>query len=173
MAATSGCPAVAARRVRPWQLVPTCTVQLLFHPSASGARSAALTINHNATGGSSSVALSGTGNAVPQATLSLSASALDFAALLINAPSQRTLTLTNSGQAALTLLCDSGQRRPGRLLHAGRNLRGPGTPLAAGANCTVVVQAFPTSAGGFAASLNLASNASNANVVGRDCRQCG
>ncbi len=142
----------------------TCTVQLLFHPSASGARSAALTINHNATGGSSSVALSGTGNAVAQATLSLSASALDFGALLINAPSQRTLTLTNSGQAALTFSAIAISGAQAGYFTLGGTCA-TGTPLAAGANCTVVVQALPTSAGGFAASLNLASNASNANVV--------
>jgi thiol-disulfide isomerase/thioredoxin/cytochrome c553 len=141
-----------------------CTVQLVFRPTAAGARSAALAIGHNATGGSSSVALSGTGNAAPQATLSLSASTLDFGALLTNAPSQRTLTLTNSGQAALTFsaIGVSGAQ-------AGAfSLSGTCTtaaPLAVGASCTVVVQALPTAAGTLAATLNLASNASNANVT--------
>ncbi len=39
----------------------TCTVNVTFSPSASGPRSATLTIAHNAAGGSSSVALSGSG----------------------------------------------------------------------------------------------------------------
>lgn len=141
-----------------------CTVQLVFHPTASGTRSGALTINHNATGGSSSVTLSGTGNAVAQATLSLSASALDFGALLTNAPSQRTLTLTNSGQAALNFSSISVSGAQASYFTLGGSCA-TGTAVAAGANCTVVVQALPTAAGAFSASLNLASNASNANVA--------
>jgi hypothetical protein len=47
-----------------------CNVQLVFRPAAAGARSASLNISHNATGGSSSVALGGTGNAVAAATIS-------------------------------------------------------------------------------------------------------
>ncbi|SFF78002.1 Thiol-disulfide isomerase or thioredoxin [Duganella sp. CF458] len=141
-----------------------CTVQLVFRPSASGGRSGSLTINHNATGGSSNVALSGTGNAVAQATLSLSATALDFGALLVNAPSQRTLTLTNSGQAAMTFASIGVSGAQAGYLTLGGTCA-TGTPLAVGANCTVILQALPVSAGAFAASLNLASNASNANVT--------
>jgi len=141
-----------------------CTVQLVFRPSASGARSGSLTISHNATGGSSSVALSGTGNAVAQATLSLSATALDFGALLTNAPAQRTLTLTNSGQAALNFSSIAvGGAQAGYFTLGGTCATG--TPVAVGASCTVAVQAQPTVAGAFSASLNLASNASNANVA--------
>ncbi|WP_082507077.1 MULTISPECIES: choice-of-anchor D domain-containing protein [unclassified Duganella] len=141
-----------------------CTVQLVFRPSASGARSGALTVGHNATGGSSSVALSGTGNAVAQATLSLSATALDYGALLVNAPSQRTLTLSNSGQAALNFSSIGVSGAQAGYFTLGGTCAA-GTPLATGANCTVVLQALPTAAGAFAASLNLASNASNANVT--------
>ncbi|MGW8393076.1 choice-of-anchor D domain-containing protein [Pseudoduganella sp. HUAS MS19] len=141
-----------------------CSVQLLFRPTASGTRSGALTISHNATGGASGVALSGTGNAVPQATLSLSASALDFGALLVNAPAQRTLTLTNSGQAALSFssIGVSGAQA-GHFTLGGTCAAG--APLAAGASCTVLVQVMPATAGAIAATLNLASNASNGNVA--------
>ena len=142
----------------------SCSVQLVFRPTASGARSGALTISHNATGGSSSVTLSGTGNAVAQATLSLSATALDFGALLTNAPAQRTLTLTNSGQAALSFSSIGVSGAQAGFITLGGTCA-TSTPLAIGANCTVVVQALPTTAGTFAASLNLASNASNANVA--------
>jgi thiol-disulfide isomerase/thioredoxin/cytochrome c553 len=141
-----------------------CSVQLVFRPAAAGARSGALTISHNATGGSSSVTLSGTGNAVAQATLALSATALDFGALLTNAPSQRTLTLTNSGQAALTFSSIGVSGAQAGFFTLGGSCA-TATPLAVGANCTVVVQALPTASGAFAASLNLASNASNANVA--------
>lgn len=45
-----------------------CTVNVAFAPSTSGARSATLTFAHNASGGTSSVALSGTGAASTSAT---------------------------------------------------------------------------------------------------------
>lgn len=141
-----------------------CTVQLVFRPTVAGARSAALSISHNATGGSSSVALSGTGNAVAQATLALSANALDFGAVLTNAPAQRTLTLTNGGQAALTFSAIGLSGAQAGLFTLGGTCAAA-TPLAVGASCTVLVQAQPTSAGAFAASLNLASNASNSSVA--------
>jgi len=142
----------------------SCTVQLVFHPTANGARSGALNISHNATGGSSSVALSGTGNAVAQATLSLSATAVDFGPLLTNAPAQRTLTLTNSGQASLNFSAIGVSGAQATYFTLGGTCAA-GTPLAAGATCTVVVQVLPTASGAFAASLNLASDASNANVA--------
>lgn len=141
-----------------------CTVQLVFRPAASGARSGSLSISHNATGGSSSVALSGTGNAVAQATLSLSATALDFGALLANAPAQRTLTLTNSGQAALSFSSIGVSGAQASYFTLGGTCAA-GTPLAINASCTVVVQVQPAAAGAFAANVNLASNASNANVA--------
>lgn len=142
----------------------SCTVQLVFHPTASGTRGGALTISHNATGGSSSVALSGTGNAVAQATLSLSATTLDFGPLLTNAPAQRTLTVSNSGQAALNFSAIGVSGAQAGYFTLGGTCT-TGTPLAVGANCTVVVQALPTAAGAFSASLDLASNASNASAA--------
>ncbi|MCE3260983.1 MAG: hypothetical protein K0R43_62 [Pseudoduganella sp.] len=142
----------------------SCTVQLVFRPTAAGARSAALSVSHNATGGASSVALSGTGNAVAQATLALSASALDFGAVLTNAPTQRTLTVSNSGQAALTFSAIALSGAQAGTFTLGGTCA-PAAPLAPGASCTVLVQAQPAAAGAFAASLNLASNASNANVA--------
>ena len=142
----------------------SCTVQLVFRPGAAGARSGALAIGHNATGGSSSVALSGTGNAVAQATLALSATAVEFGAVLTNAPVQRTLTLTNSGQAAMTFSTIGLSGAQAGFFSLGGTCA-TGTAVAAGASCTVLVQALPTSAGSFSASLNLASNASNANVA--------
>lgn len=142
----------------------SCTVQLVFRPTAAGARSAALTVNHNATGGASSVALSGTGNAVAQATLALSASALDFGAVLTNAATQRTLSVSNSGQAALTFSAIALSGAQAGAFSLGGTCASA-APLAPGASCTVMVQAQPVAAGAFTASLNLASNASNANVA--------
>jgi hypothetical protein len=138
-----------------------CTVQATFTPTAAGARAASLTITHNATGGSSTVALNGTGNATPQATIALSATSVDFGKLLTGAPSTvATITVTNSGQAALNFTgITIGGASAGIITRAGTCA--VGTPVAAGGSCTVTVQAAPTTAGAIAASLTLASNASN------------
>ncbi|MYM69184.1 choice-of-anchor D domain-containing protein [Pseudoduganella sp. FT55W] len=139
----------------------SCTVQASFTPTAAGARAATLTITHNATGGSSAVALNGTGNATPQATIALSATSVDFGTLLIGTPSAvSTITVSNSGQAALNFSGITIGGASAAIITRGGSCA-VGTPVAAGANCTVTVQATPASAGAVAASLTLASNASN------------
>lgn len=143
----------------------SCTVQATFRPTAAGARAATLTITHNATGGSSTVALSGTGDATPQATIALSAPSVNFGALLTGAASAvSTINVSNSGQAALTFSSIAvGGANAGFFTLGGSCATA--TPLAAGASCTVTVQATPTAAGAFAASLTLASNAANGAVT--------
>lgn len=139
----------------------SCTINVTFTPTAAGARAATLAVSHNATGGSSSVALSGTGDAVPQATIGLSATSLDFGALVVGTDSpMRTITVSNSGQAALNFSSIALGGANASIFTLGGTCATP-TPVAAGASCTVTVQARPAAAGAFAASLALASNASN------------
>lgn len=143
----------------------TCNVQLTFHPTAAGARSAALNINHNATGGSSSVALSGTGNAVAAATIAVSATALNFGALVTGAASPaQTITVNNAGQAPLTFSSIALSGANAGIFALGGSCA-TAAPVAAGGSCTVTVTATPTASGAFAANLNLASNASNGAVA--------
>ncbi|MET0266517.1 MAG: choice-of-anchor D domain-containing protein [Duganella sp.] len=141
-----------------------CTVQTTFRPTTAGTRAATLTITHNATGGSSSVALSGTGNSTPQATIGLSAARIDFGAQLtgaVSAPS--TITVSNSGQAALTFTSIAVSGANASFFTLGGNCA-TGTPLAAGASCNVTVQANASSAGAYSGTLTIASNASNGNA---------
>ena len=138
-----------------------CTVQVSFRPTAAGARAATLTITHNATGGGSTVALSGTGNATPQATIALSAPSVNFGAQLTGAASAvSTINVTNSGQAPLTFTSIAVSGANAGYFTLGGSCAAA-TPVPAGGNCTVTVQATPTAAGAFAASLTLASNAAN------------
>jgi MYXO-CTERM domain-containing protein len=138
-----------------------CTVQATFTPTAAGARAATLIITHNATGGSSTVSLNGTGNATPQATIGLSASSVDFGKLLTGTPSAvSSITVNNSGQAALNFSAISVSGASASIITRAGTCA-VGTSVAAGSSCTVTVQAAPTSAGAIAASLTLASNASN------------
>jgi len=142
----------------------SCTVQVGFKPTAAGARGASLVIAHNATGGSSAVALSGTGNAVAQATVALSANAIDFGALVAGAASPaKTVTVNNTGQAALTFSSITvGGANAGVFTLGGTCATGTAVP--AGGSCTVTVTANPSANGAFSGNLSLASNASNGAV---------
>ncbi|MFL6631574.1 MAG: choice-of-anchor D domain-containing protein [Massilia sp.] len=142
-----------------------CTVQVAFKPSAAGARGASLVIAHNATGGSSTVALTGTGNAVAQATVALSANALDFGALVAGAASPaKSVTVNNTGQAALTFSSITvGGANAGVFTLGGTCATGTSVP--AGASCTVTVTANASTNGAFSGNLSLASNASNGAVT--------
>ena len=144
----------------------SCTVQAAFRPTAAGARNASLSISHNATGGSSSAALSGTGNSVPQPSIALSATNIDFGQLLAGTPSAvQAVTVSNGGQAALHFSAISLGGANADIFSIGGSCA-TATPLAAGASCTVNVQAAPAAAGTFSATLTLASDAANSgNVV--------
>lgn len=142
-----------------------CNVQLVFRPAVAGARSASLNISHNATGGSSSVALGGTGNAVAAATIAVSANALNFGALVTGSASPaQTITVNNAGQAPLSFSSIGLSGANAGIFTLGGSCS-TSAALAAGGSCSVTVLATPTAAGAFAASLNLASNASNGNVA--------
>lgn len=141
-----------------------CTVQVAFKPTASGARGASLVIAHNATGGSSTVALSGTGNAVAQATVALSANAIDFGALVAGAASPaKSVTVNNTGQAALTFSSITVGGANANVFTLGGTCA-TGTSVPAGGSCTVTVTANASTNGAFSGNLALASNASNGAV---------
>lgn len=143
----------------------SCDVRLVFRPTAAGARSAALNIGHNATGGNSSVALAGTGNAVAAATIAVSANAVDFGALATGTASPaQTVTVNNAGQAPLNFSAIALSGANAGIFRLGGSCA-TSAPVPAGGSCTVTVTATPTAAGAFSASLTLASNASNGNVV--------
>ncbi|RSZ61134.1 choice-of-anchor D domain-containing protein [Massilia atriviolacea] len=142
-----------------------CTVLVSFKPSVAGARSATLAVAHNGTGGTSSVALSGTASASPQATIGVSATSIDFGALAINAPSApQSITINNSGQSPLTFSALTlGGANPAIFSLGGACA--VSKPLAAGASCALTVVAQPTAGGAFAGNLTVASNAANGNVT--------
>lgn len=137
----------------------TCTLSATFSPQAIGARTASITISHNATGGSSAIALSGSGTqALP--AISLSATSINFiAAQLLNTSSApHTLTLSNTGVAALVFSSISlGGANAGEFTSGGTCV--VGTPVAPGASCTVTTTFRPTAAGARTATLAIASNA--------------
>jgi hypothetical protein len=133
----------------------SCTISVTFTPSASGSRTASLSITDNASGSPQTVSLSGTGTA---ALVSLSPTSLAFGNQPVDMTSTaQTVTLSNTGKATLSITS---------LAMTGTNASDfdqsntCGSSLAAGANCTIAVMFTPSAAGTEAASLSISDNAS-------------
>ncbi len=132
-----------------------CTISVTFKPSASGSRTASVSITDNASGSPQTASLSGTGTA---ALVSLSPTSLAFG----NQPVEMTstaqaVTLSNTGNAALSI---TSLALTGTNASDFEQSNACGSSLAAGANCTIAVMFTPSVAGAEAASLSIADNSS-------------
>ena len=128
-----------------------CTISVTFQPTAGGSRSGTLTIADNASDSPQTISLTGTGVGPG---VSSGPASLTFAAQVDNTPSAaQTITLANSGTAALTItsVVASGD-------FAETNTCG--ASVAAGANCAVHVTFTPTTAGSRSGTLTITDNAS-------------
>jgi hypothetical protein len=137
----------------------SCVIDLVFTPGATGARNAVLTIAHNAGGIPSTVTLAGTGTSTPQPGIALDATEIDLGSQVVAVTSAtRTLTLTNSGGASLTLssIATSGTHGSEFVL---AGTCAAGTTLAARAACTITVAMRPLTLGSKLATLSIGSNA--------------
>ena len=118
----------------------TCSVQVIFLPSATGARSGVLTVYGDVAGGQATVTLGGTGAAA--AVLVLNPVVLSFGATTVGATSAaQNVTISNTGGAAVAL---------GTISAAGDfavSANTCGSSLAAGVGCTVAITFAPTASG--------------------------
>ena len=129
-----------------------CTISVTFTPTATGARTGAVTITDNASDSPQTISLSGTGVAP---AVSLLPASLTFANQIVGtASAAQTVTLTNSGAATLTItsIVASGD-------FAQTNTCG--TSVAAGGNCTISVTFTPTATGTRTGTVTITDNASN------------
>lgn len=136
-----------------------CFVELRFTPGAAGVRSASLVIQHNGVGGSSSVALSGQGNATAQPGLAFDATLLDLGSQgLGTTGGARTLNVTNNGQAdlAFTSIAAGGTDAADIVLGGTCTV---GKAVAPKGSCTVTAALHPSALGARSATLALATNA--------------
>jgi trimeric autotransporter adhesin len=143
----------------------SCVIKLVFTPAASGARNGSLTITHNAAGSPSTVTLNGTGTATPQPAVSLNAASLAFNTQVIATSSAaQSVTLTNSGSAALVLSSLTVTGTAAADFTRGGTCTPTGT-VAIGSSCTLDFTFTPGAVGARSATLTVASNASNGNAV--------
>lgn len=134
----------------------SCTVTVTYTPSAAGTSSASVALATNAAGSPTSIALSGTG-VTPTPALTLSTTALSLTSNTLGAPGAgQTVTLTDSGNAPLTLtgITISGSGAAGFTQSSTC-----GSTLAVAAQCTVTVTYTPAGAGAVSATLAVTSDA--------------
>jgi hypothetical protein len=128
-----------------------CTLSITFTPTASGARSATLSVTDNAgtsSAGTQTASLSGIGEA--PATDTLSAAAMNFTVQQIGTTSAaQTITLTNSGGVPLTLIAASVPLGDFSVVNA------CGNSLAAHATCAFNITFSPTAVGPRTATLTI------------------
>jgi hypothetical protein len=129
-----------------------CSITVSFTPSASGARSATVSISDNAAGSPQSAGLSGTG-VVSAPAAALSPTSLTFTSQAQGTTSaSQAITLTNSGNAALSI---SAIAASGDFAQSNNC----GTSLAAGAHCAINVTFTPTAGGTRTGTLSVTDNA--------------
>jgi hypothetical protein len=153
---TNGCTAPVAAN-------GTCTVNVIFTPSALGTRTAAIVVASNSFG-SPQASLTGTGG-TPMATLN--PTTLTFASTTVNtAASTQPVTLTNGGNVA-TIIAAGGITITGA--NAGDFSETDNCVSVAGiapaATCTITVGFKPTATGARTATLNVMSNVGTPSTV--------
>ena len=134
----------------------TCTITLFFTPTATGSRSAILSIGDNATGTPHTVSLSGTGQAATAPIASLNPTLLNFSTNQNTVSAGQTTVLTNTGTANLIV---SSVSTSGLFNNTGTGTCTASFTLAPGANCTFVVTFTPNATGSFSGNLSINDNA--------------
>ena len=149
-AQTNTCPASLAAGAN-------CTINVTFTPTLAGARSAAISVADNAAGSPQSAPLTGTGTTATGPAVTLAPTSLTFASQTVGttSPSQ-SVTLTNSGSAALTITAISVT---GTNLADFAQTNTCAASLAAGANCAINVTFTPAATGARSATVSIADNA--------------
>lgn len=118
----------------------TCTVQVSFAPTATGAATGTLTVYGNVLGGYVVAGLSGTGTG--QAAVTLSPSAITFPDTIVKSTSNAlTVTVSNSGNVTV------GLRAPTVSGDFSLSSSTCGNSIAAGGSCSFSVAFAPTASG--------------------------
>jgi hypothetical protein len=136
----------------PSSLAPngTCTISVTFKPTATGTRTAAVSITDNAPGSPQKISLTGVG-VLP--AVAFSPASLTFPAQVIYTTSAaKTVKLTNSGRGLLVI---------GKIVVTGpfAQTNNCGSTVNSGSSCTLTVTFKPTAIGALAGSVSVSDNA--------------
>jgi len=133
----------------------SCTISVVFKPTAIGSLTATLSVASNAQGSPQKVALTGTGAA--SHLIALSPASLTFTGDPVGAPSEaQVVTIANTGTGSVTL---SSISITGAGAAAFLQLNTCPASLAPGASCAALVAFKPAAAGSQTAALSVAGTA--------------
>ncbi len=131
----------------------SCTISVIFTPTASGTRNGTLTISDDALGSPQSVNLTGTGSIASAPVATVTPANLAFAAQSVGTSSAaQAVTLTNTGSAALNI---TGVQTTGDYAQSNNC---PAS-LSAGSTCAINVTFTPTASGTRNGTLTMSDNA--------------
>jgi hypothetical protein len=134
----------------------SCIISVTFDPTAAGTRSGTLSIVDNASGGSQTISLTGTGYAEPPANTpgaQVSPSTVTFPSQYVGTSGlPQTVTVTNTGNATLTITAVTASPADFGALSNCTN------PVAPNASCTIGVFFDPTVGGPRAGTLSVSYN---------------
>jgi len=127
---------------------------VLFQPTTTGPTSASILISSNATSTPLSVGLMGTGVAESTPAISVSPTAINFGNLTVNTSVTQTVTVSNTGTAALSI-------SQATVSGASFGMSGFSAPVSipAGSNVNFTVAFQPTTTGPASGSVSITSNA--------------
>jgi uncharacterized protein (TIGR03382 family) len=136
-----------------------CRINVNYlNASAAANVAGSLVLNHNATGGSTIISMSATTTAASAPALSVTGGPLSFASTAVGATSaEQLLTLTNTGNAALTL--SSVVYSPSDFIATAGTTCVVNSAIAAGSSCRLGVSFRPTVAGTRSGTVSISSNA--------------
>jgi hypothetical protein len=136
----------------------TCTVAVVFSPTAAGSRYADVTVTDSATGSPQSVAVTGTGGSSSgSGSVSLSTTSLSFGSDPVGeTSSSQSVKVTNTGSAALSITSIS---LSGTNAADFTEANTCGSSLAAGSSCNIAVLMTPSGCETRSATLKIADNA--------------
>jgi hypothetical protein len=139
----------------------SCSVQIVFAPTATGARSGQLTIYANIPGGQATVALNGTGTA--PAAIVLTPLSLTFPATIVNqTAASQSITVSNTGGTTATLAAPVLSGNAGDFAIYADTC---GATLAPGTGCTLSITFTPTASGARSATLSITDNAGTSSAA--------
>jgi Putative Ig domain/Protein of unknown function (DUF1573) len=147
----------------------SCAIGVAFGPSTIGAASASLNITHNATlsgvEGTSSIRISGNATARRQALIRVSGGVSFNDQVIDSASSPQTITITNTGTIVLNVGAISIAPTNANTSPSDFSATSSCSALNPNANCSISISFTPIGeSGGKAATLNIASNATNASA---------
>jgi hypothetical protein len=138
----------------------TCSVSVVFDPTAAGLRTATISVADNGAGSPQTVPLTGDGVVAGSGAISASPTSLAFGSEVVgSATAGQTVTVTNTGTSTLPLVAVRITGQNPEDFSWTTTCRGR---IAVNATCTVSVVFRPTEAGSRAASLTVSGDTSTA-----------